>query len=101
MHRFEGVVPLGERPDAAGDGPHIQRARGDQTNDALPDWPVVTEAALQRNVFLHEPIEREADGLRPPTDLADPAAGTDEVECGGERDGNARGIDDAIGAQAI
>src|SRR5262245_6677463 len=79
MHGLERLVPLCDRPHAAGDRLHIERARGDHADHSLPNRPVVTEAALQRHVFLHESIQREVDGLRAPADFADPPGRPNQI----------------------
>jgi arylsulfatase A len=57
VHFFEGFVPLGDRPDAADDGFAHRTVRWRAGDDALPDGPVVAEAALQGDVFLHQRID--------------------------------------------
>ena len=46
VHLLEGFVPFGDGPDAADDGLHVELSAGEQRDDALPDGPVVAEAAL-------------------------------------------------------
>src|SRR6476620_8466768 len=72
LHNFSGVhglkrfFPFRQWPDAAGNWPHVECSGCDQPDDAFPNWPVVAEAALQCNVLLHEPIEREVNRLWSP-----------------------------------
>src|SRR3954463_5076654 len=70
VHRLKRFFPLRQRPHSTGDRPHVERTGCDQSNDAFPYRPVVAETALQRDVLLPEPIEREADRLRTPTNFA-------------------------------
>src|SRR5262249_53925461 len=101
VHLFEGFVPFSDGPHSADDGRHLELATAKQSNDALPHGPVVTEAALHRDVLLHERIEVEIERLRAPAYLADPSRGADEVERNLERGTRARGIDHAIATEAI
>ncbi len=101
VHFLERSVPVFQRPDAADDLGHVERAGGEQADDALPDRPVVAEAAAERDVFLNERIEREAAGGAAPANLADPAAGADEIDRGLQRGRNAGGIDHAIATEAV
>ena len=104
VHLLEGLVPFAERPDAADDRFDVQQARREQSDDALPDRPVVAEASLQRWMFFCTsgsrliPIER----LRAPADLADPARwAAPASRAHFERGRNAGGIDHAVDPQPI
>src|SRR3954463_7184631 len=89
VHCLKRFFPLTDGPDAAGDRADVEAAGCDQPDDAFPDWPVVTEAALKRDVLLHESIEREFQRLRTPADFADPSARPNEVESCRKRRGDA------------
>src|ERR1700682_1570850 len=94
-------MPLRDRPDAADDRFYVQHSGGEKANHALPDRPVVAEAAAERDVFLHERIEGETERLMSPAHFADPAVGADDLKRALEGRGNAGGIDRAIDAEAI
>ena len=101
MHLLEGGVPVGDGPDAADDRTDVELAAGHEGDDALPDGPVVAEAALERDVLLHQRVEVEAERLRPPPDFADPAGGADDIEGDLQGRRGAGGVDHAITAEAV
>jgi len=101
VHFFEGIVPFGDGPDAADDGFDIELPAAEQSDDALPDGPVVTEAALQGDVFLDQRIDVKTEWLRTPADFADPACGADNVECDFQCDASASGVDDTVATEAV
>jgi hypothetical protein len=53
----KAFVPFCERPFAADDWPHIEASTAEQLDDTFPDGPVMTEAALQAHILLHQRIE--------------------------------------------
>ena len=61
----------------------------------------MAEAALKRDVLLHQWVEVEAERLRAPPDLADPAGGADDIEGDLQGRGGAGGVDHAITAEAV
>ena len=61
----------------------------------------MAEAALERDVLLHQRIEVEAEWLRTPPDLADPAGGADDIEGDLQGRGGAGGVDHAVAAEAV
>jgi len=101
VHPVEGLVPVGQFPDAADDWPDVEPSGGQQRQHALPDRPVVRETPLEGDVLLDQRIEGKAQGLRSPADLADPTVGTDQVEGSLEGGGGARRVDDAIGPKSV
>ena len=69
MHGPESGLPVLELPESAHHRTEVELVGGQQAEDALPDRPVVAEAALQGDVFLHERIKIEPQRLRTPTDF--------------------------------
>lgn len=101
MHLMKRIVPLIDRPNAADDRPHIQRSTAKQRQHTFPNRPVVTEAALQRHVLLHQRVQVEPERLGTPADFADPASGADQVDRDFQGRARAGGINHAIAAQPV
>src|SRR5262245_62485165 len=85
MHSVETVPPIFQASHAADDRFQIDLPGSQHRNDHLPILESVAEAALQGYGFLHQRVEREAQRLRPPSDLRDLSAWTHDVERGLQR----------------
>ena len=79
----------------------LDLAGNDHRNDALPNRPVVREAAGESDVLLDERIETELYGLRPPSHLDDLTSGANCSQSHLQSDGSARAIDGDIDAEAV
>jgi len=101
VHLVEGFAPVCERRNAIEDQVELELAAGEEREYFFPDWPVVREATLQRDSFLHERVERKIQRLRAPTDFGDASGGADDIERQLQRRGDAGGVDDKIEAVAI
>src|SRR5579862_3365760 len=71
VHRVEATLPLIQRGNAIQDEIEIDLPAGKHRQHAFPDRPVMAVAALQRNGFLNQRIERKVAGLRSPADFGD------------------------------
>ena len=101
MHFVEGLVPVAKGPDATDDGADVELTARKESEDALPDWPVVAETALQGDIFLDQLVEVESQGLTSPTNLTDPACRADDFECNFQSGTGSGGINDTVAAEPV
>lgn len=101
MHFIERLAPFGEGRNAIENEIELKLAAGEEREHFFPDRPVVGEATLQRDSFLHERVERKIQRLRSPSNFGDAPGRTDDIERQLQRSGDAGGVDDEIETVAI
>ena len=94
-------MPLVNWPDSADDRFNIQLPAGQQCQNSFPDRPVVTKAALQCHVLLHKRIQIKAQRLWAPTNFADPASRTNNVDRNLQRGTRPRRVDNAVATKTV